>query len=338
MELTKQTWSRRSVLAAAVCAPALAARAQAPQYRFAQYHNQAASGPLHKNLLQMWQAVARETGGRVTAEVFAENNGLPGGDPDALAMLRKGEIQFFTLMGGIMGSITPVAEAQQLPFAFTSAAHAHRTLDGPFGAYIAVECAAQGIHVFPVCSFDNGMRQIASVARPVRTPDDLVGIKMRVPPGQVIADTFAAFGAQPVTTSANQILDALRSGKADAQENPLAVVDGFRLYEVVRYVSMTNHIWSGFNLMAHLPTWQRLPEDIRDVITRNATLYVRRQRNEQGSLNAQLRSGLEARGLIFNEVDQAPFRRKLPRVYAAWKERVGTHAWALLEAEVGRLG
>jgi tripartite ATP-independent transporter DctP family solute receptor len=335
--LTKP-WTRRALLAAAAAAPMIAARAQAPAYRFAQYHNQTAQTPLHKNLLLMWGAIARETGGRVAAAVFAENNRLPNGDPDALAMLRRGEIQFFTLMGGIMGSIAPVAEAQQLPFAFASAAQAHRTMDGPFGRYIAQECAAKGVHLFPVTSFDNGMRQIASVAKPVRTPEDLAGVKIRVPPGQVIADTFAAFGAVPVTTSANQILDALRSGKAEAQENPLAVLDGFRLYEVVRYVSMTNHIWSGFNLMAHLPTWQKLPADIRGVIERNAALHIRRQRQEQETLNAQLRSALERRGLIFNTVEQAPFRRRLTGVYAAWKERIGGTAWALLEADVGKLG
>ena len=324
--------------AAAATAAPLGVRAQVPQYRFAQYHNQAVSTPLHKNLVLLWDAVRRDTGGHVAADVYAENNALPGGDPDALAMLQKGEIQFFTLMGGIMGTITPVAEAQQLPFAFTSAAQAQKAMDGPFGAYIAAECAAKGVYLFPVCSFDNGMRQIASVARPVRTPDDLIGMKMRVPPGQVIADTFAAFGAVPVTTSANQILDALKSGKVEAQENPLAVVDGFRLYEAVRFVSMTNHIWSGFNLMAHLPTWQRLPQDIRNVIGRQATTYVHRQRLEQAKLNADLRAGLERRGLRFNEVAQAPFRRKLPPVYAAWKERIGAKAWSLLEAETGTLG
>jgi TRAP-type C4-dicarboxylate transport system substrate-binding protein len=154
----------------------------------------------------------------------------------------------------------------------------------------------------------------------------------------VIADTFAALGAQPVTTSANQINDALKTGRADAQENPLAVIEGFKLYDVVKYVSETNHIWSGFNLMAHLATWRRLPEDIRSVIERNATTYVRRQRQEQQMLNVALKPALQRRGLIFNGVEQAAFRARLPRVYAAWKERVGARAWALLEAEVGRLG
>ncbi len=316
----------------------LVKRMQAAEYRFTQYHGQAASSTLHKNLSAMWHAIRAESNGRVEANVHAENNRLPGGDPEALNKLIAGEIQFFTLMGGIIGTIVPVAEAQQVPFAFKSAAEAHKAIDGPFGKYIGEELAAKGLHLFPVAAFDNGMRQVATVARPVVRPQDFAGMKIRVPPGQLIFDTFKAFGAEPVTTPANQLYDALRTGRVAAQENPLAVLDGFRLFELVKYVSMTNHMWSGFNLMSHLATWRGLPDDIKAVIERNATQYVRRQRAEQGRLNAGLRADFAKRGLVFNEVDQAAFRARLPGVYATWKRKLGSKCWALLEAEVGKLG
>ena len=333
-------WTRRSVLSGAAAAgsmiivrPLLAA-----EYKFSQYHNQAASGTLHRNLTAMWQAIAAETNGRVETTVYPENNKLPGGDPDALKMLIAGEIQFFTLMGGIIGTVVPVAEAQQLPFAFKSAAEAHKAIDGPLGKYIGEEMAAKGMYLFPVAGFDNGMRQVTTVARPVNTPDDLAGVKIRVPPGQMIFDTFEAFGAQPVTTPANLIYDSIKSGKVGAQENPLAILENFRIYEVVKYVSMTNHMWSGFNQMAHLATWRSLPDDIKDAITRNVAKYVRQQRIDQGNINASLRDRLIAAGLIFNEVDQAQFRARLTNVYVTWREKLGSKCWTLLEAEVGKLG
>ena len=251
--------TRRTVLAGAAAAfgPAIIVRgARAAEYKFAQYHNQAASGTLHKNLVAMWQAIAAETNGRVEATVHAENNKLPGGDPDALKMLIAGDIQFFTLMGGIIGTVVPVAEAQQLPFAFKSAADAHKAIDGPLGRYIGEEMAAKGMYLFPVAGFDNGMRQVATIPRPIAAPGDFDGMKIRVPPGQMMIDTFGAFGAKPVTTSANKIYDALKSGQVEAQENPLAILEGFRLYELVKYVSLTNHMWSGFNAMANLATWK----------------------------------------------------------------------------------
>src|SRR3954468_14190512 len=245
--LTK--WTRRSLLAGAgaIGSSIIVRPGRAADYRFSQYHNQAASGTLHKNLTAMWETVRTETNGRVEATVYAENNKLPGGDPDALKMLISGEIQFFTLMGGIIGTVVPVAEAQQLPFAFKNAAEAHKAIDGPLGRYIGQEMAAKGLHLFPVAGFDNGMRQVATIPRPIAKPEDFAGIKIRVPAGQMIFDTFQAFGAEPVTTNANQIYDSLKTGKVDAQENPLAILEGFKLYELVKYVSMTNHIGAGLN-------------------------------------------------------------------------------------------
>jgi tripartite ATP-independent transporter DctP family solute receptor len=333
-------WTRRAVLsgAAAVGTTLIVKPALAAEYRFSQYHNQAASGTLHKNLIAMWRAVAAETNGRVETTVYPENNKLPGGDPDALKMLIAGEIQFFTLMGGIIGTVVPVAEAQQLPFAFKSAAEAHKAIDGPLGKYIGEEMAAKGMHLFAVAGFDNGMRQVAAIPRAIATPQDFAGLKIRVPPGQMMLDTFGAFGAQPVTTSANQIYDALKTGRVDAQENPLAILEGFKLYELVKYVSLTNHMWSGFNAMAHPATWKALPDDIRGTIERNITTYVRQQRQDQAALNASLRDDFVKRGLIFNDVDQTAFRAKLPGVYAIWKEKLGSKCWSLVETEVGKLG
>ena len=310
----------------------------APDYTFVQYHGQAAGSTLHDNLVEMWAAISAETVGRVKATVHAENGKVAGGDPAALRMLIAGEIQFYTLMGGIIGTVVPVAEVQQVPFAFASAAQAHKAIDGPLGRMIGEEMAAKGMHLFPQGGFDNGMRQVASVARAVATPDDLAGVKIRVPPGQLIFDTFQAFGAEPVIIPAYQLYDGLATGRVTAQENPLAVLEGFKLYELVKYVSMTNHMWSGFNLMAHLATWQRLPDDIRGVIERNVVAHVRRQRADQDALNARLRQELAGRGLRFNEVDQAAFRARLGEVYSNWRERLGTRCWALLEAEVGKLG
>jgi tripartite ATP-independent transporter DctP family solute receptor len=333
-------WTRRSVLSgvAAVGSTLIVKPTLAAEYKFSQYHNQAASGTLHKNLTAMWEAVRVETNGRVETTVYAENNKLPGGDPDALKMLIAGEIQFFTLMGGIIGTVVPVAEAQQLPFAFKAAAEAHKAIDGPLGKYIGEEMAAKGMHLFAVAGFDNGMRQVAAIPRAITTPEDFVGMKIRVPPGQMMLDTFGAFGAQPVTTPANQIYDALKTGRVDAQENPLAILEGFKLYELVKYVSLTNHMWSGFNAMAHPATWKALPDDIRGVIERNVTKYVRQQRQDQAALNASLRDDFAKRGLVFNDVDQTAFREKLPGVYKIWKEKLGSKCWSLVEAEVGKLG
>jgi tripartite ATP-independent transporter DctP family solute receptor len=305
------------------------------EFNFVQYHNQTESSSLHRRLVEMWEAVGQETNGRVETRVLAQNNNIPGSDPAALKMLVAGEIQFFTLMGGILGTVVPVAEVQQVPFAFRSAAHAHRAMDGALGAYIRAEMDAKGIYGFPVAAFDNGMRQIGSNTRPVRVPSDLAGVRMRVPAGQMVADTFKAFGAVPVTINSRDIYDALKAGKVDAHENPLALMESFKLDEVTKYISMTNHMWSGFNQLAHRATWQKMPDELKAVIERNVATYVRRQRQDQERANTATRATLVKRGLAFNDVDTAPFRRQLSGFYATWKKQLGAKCWSLLESATG---
>jgi TRAP-type C4-dicarboxylate transport system substrate-binding protein len=164
-----------------------------------------------------------------------------------------------------------------------------------------------------------------------------MGIKMRTPDAPLIADTFRAFGAEPVTVNSADIYAALKSGKVDAQENPLALIELFKLYEVVRYISVTNHIWSGFNELAHLPTWKQVPADVQTIIERNVAKHVKLQRQQQAALNARLRTTLAQQGATFNIVEQMPFRRMLGGVYEKWKKELGSRCWSLLEAETGPL-
>ena len=306
------------------------------EFSFRQFHNQTPSSSLHKRLVDLWDAVYKESGQRLVCKVFPQNNNIAGSDPAALKALVAGEIHFFTLMGGILGTLVPAAEVQQVPFAFRSAADAHRAMDGPLGAYLIEEMAAKGIHGFRTGAFDNGMREITA-HRKIATPADLVGLKMRVPAGQLVADTFKAFGCEPVVINSDSIYAALKDGRADAQENPLTLADQFKLYEVVKYVAMTDHMWSGFNLLAHAPTWQRIPADLQAVIDRNVATFVKLQRQDQIAANMRLRTELAARGLEFNTPDPAPFKKQLAGVYATWKEKLGSRCWKLLEDSVGKI-
>jgi tripartite ATP-independent transporter DctP family solute receptor len=286
----------------------------------------------------MWAAVERETEGRVTARVFAENNKISGSDPAALRMLMSGEIDFFTLMGGLLAPVIPLADFQSVPFAFRDADQALAVSDGALGALLKQAMSAKGLHGLQLMTFDNGMRQIGTRSRPIRGLADLKDLTIRVPDGAAFVETFRALGAQPVAVNVNGIFAALQDGRVDAQENALAVMEVFRLDRAQRYIAMTNHMWSGFNLIANLTAWQKLPIDIQVLIERHAASTIRAQRLEQAAFNATVRETFEARGLVFTKIDQEPFRRALTPVYGQWRAKLGTKAWELLEAEVGPLG
>ena len=306
--------------------------------RYVQYHNQPADSPLHRTLTAMWTAVSEETAGRFDVDTCPQNNGIAGGDPVALELLVAGEIHFFTLMGGLLGAVAPVAEIQGVPFAFRGHADVFAAMDGALGDYVRAALADKGIHALPRATFENGFRQITTRSRPIRTADDLVGLTIRTPAGRLFLDLFETLGARPKAINLNRLHDALRTGEVEAQENPLVVTEFNRLYEVQRYVSVTNHMWSGFNLLAHRGAWRAIPGDVRAVIERVATRYAALQRRETDELNTALVDRLRARGMVFNTADTASFRRGLGPFYARWKEIFGRQAWALLEAHAGKLG
>lgn len=303
-----------------------------------QFHNQPAQSHQHQFLTDLWSQVAQETQGRLQVATFPQNNNVPGSDPQALDMLVSGELEFFTVMGGILGRKVPVAEIQGVPFAFTSHAQVHAANDGKLGETIARACLAAGIYRFQHGLLENGFRQIAMVDKPVRAADDLRGVKMRVPDGQMFRDVFTALEAQPVTVNIRELYEALKARRVDGQENPLVIVEVNKLYEVTRYVSVTNHMWSGFNLIANLRFWNSLPDDIQEIVKRNVQKYVALQRAYTDGLNRQLGQRLAERGMIFNDADVASFRAKLGGgFYQRWKNEFGA-AWNVLEAEVGKLG
>lgn len=311
---------------------------QAADFKLRQFHNQPEDSPLHKRLVEMWAVVKAETGGRVDVATFADNDKLPGSDPAALKMLIDGELDFFTLNGGLIGTVVPAVNVQGIPFAFRDEAQVYHAIDGDLGAYLAKEMAAKGIYAVPRACFENGFRQITCSVRPIQTAHDLNGIKMRTPDTPVYVECWKALGATPVVFNFDKIYEVLKNHQADAQDNPLNVAELLKLYEVQKYISLTNHIWSGFNLIANLKMWQGLPADVQRIIERNAEKYVKLQRDDTDKMNHDLPPRLTQRGMVINQPDAASFRARLGDYYARWKGTIGSKAWALLEAHVGKLG
>ena len=312
--------------------------ARAADFPMRQYHNQPVESPLHTRLVEMWAAVKAETGGRVEVETFPESNQASQPDANPTAMLLSGELEFLTQSGNGLASLVPAADAQATPYAFRTQAQVYRALDGELGDYLRGELKAKGLHLVPGGCFENGFHQITCATRPIRSAADMQGLKIRVPGSPLYLDFFKSLGAITTSMNINRLYAALKSGVVEAQEDPLDVAELFKLYEVQKYMSMTNHSWSGYNLLANLKAWQRLPPDVQRVIERNGRKFAGLQRADTVKMNGGLRAELTRRGMIFNDADTASFRAGLGPYYARWKAYIGQRATSLLEANVGRLG
>ena len=321
---------------AAVASIAIASPARAAQWSYKYASNVAVDHPLNVRRRECWIAVNTETNGRLDVQMFP-NNQL-GGDTAVLAQLRSGAVQFFTLDGGILQAVVPVAAIQGVGFAFRDSAQAFHAMDGPLGDYVRDAIRGAGMYVHPKM-FENGMRQITSSSKPIRSAADLAGFKIRTPAGELWVDLFKSLGAAPAPLNFSELYTALQTRVFDGEENPYAIVDVGRLYEVQKYISVTNHMWSAYHLLGNQDAWKALPPDVQAIVERNLTKYAVLQRRDTQERNDSLADKLVRRGMILNKADTSGMRAKLSSsgFYTKWRDRFGAQAWALLEKTSGKL-
>lgn len=323
---------------AAALAPAIMmprrARAAEFSYKFAQ--NLPATHPLYLRAVEATEKIKADTKGRVEIQVFP--NSQLGSDTDSLSQLRAGGIELFTLSGLILSTLVASASISGIGFAFADYDKVWAALDGELGGYIRGEIKKAGIMVMDRI-WDNGFRQTTSSTKPINSPDDLKGFKIRVPPSPLWTSMYKAFGASPASINFNEVYSALQTKVVEGQENPLAIVATAKLYEVQKYCSLTNHMWDGFWVLANQRTWEKLPSDLQSIVAKHLNDAAIVERADVAKLNATLRADLEKKGLVFNVPPNEPFRDALRKAgfYGEWRQKYGAEAWGVLEKYSGKL-
>jgi tripartite ATP-independent transporter DctP family solute receptor len=283
------------------------------------------------------EKIKTESGGRVQLSVFP--NSILGGDAAMLTQLRSGAINFLTYLDGSLATVVPLSAIGNVGFAFKDYGEVFAAMDGTLGAMVRGEISKAGIHVFEHI-WDNGFRQITSSMKPIETPDDLTGLKIRVPTSPIEVSLFRSLGASPTALAFSEVYTALQTHLVDAQENPLTIIENGKVFEVQKYLSLTGHVWTGFWFLANADLWSGLPKDVRELVERNIEGAVLGQRKVSEAANTTLLAKLKGQGLAVNRPDHAPFKRKLEQAgfYAEWRAKLGANAWKALERTTGALG
>ena len=329
--------SRRNLLTVASAFPLVGLRtrpASAAEFSYKLATNFVVTHPLNVRLSEAIERIKVGTGGKLEISLFP--NSQLGSDTDMLSQVRNGGIEFFTLSPIILSTLVPLSAISGIAFAFKDSQQAFRAMDGALGALVRAEIAKRNLVTFDRI-FDNGFREVTSSVKPIKTPDDFRGMKIRVPASALWTSLFKDLGAGPTTINWNETYTALQTKVVDGQENPLAIVEIGKVYEVQKFCSMTNHMWDGFWLLANSRAFNRLPGDIREAAQREFARAAIEEREDVTKLNAELRDKLTARGMQFNDVDQAPFREALVRAgfYKEWRDKFGEPAWKVLDNAVG---
>ncbi len=281
--------------------------------------------------------IREATSRRVDIRLFPANQ--LGSDADLLAQVRSGAVDFFNLSTLILATFVPISGNTSLGFAFKDYDEAWKAMDRALGAHIRAEIAKTPI--FTVSrAWGNGFRHITSSGREIRTPADLKGFKLRVPPAPPLTSLFRALDATPSPINFNEVCTALQTKVVDGQENPLAIIYTTRLYEVQKSCSLTGHVWDGYWVLGSKRAFARLPADLQAVISRELDRSAVDRRGDIAELSRTLKAQLQEKGITFITVDQDDFRKALGSTsfYAEWKQKYGEAAREILEQVSGKLG
>ena len=333
------TISRRTLLqgtASVAMVSTFGARAQSAEFTYKYANNLPVTHPMNLRAKEAADKIKQETNGRVEIQIFP-NNQL-GSDTDMLSQVRSGGVEFFTLSPLILSTLVPNASISGIGFAFPNYDTVWKAMDGELGAYVRGQITKANLVVMDKI-WDNGFRQITSSNKPIQTPDDLKGFKIRVPVSPLWTSMFSAFGSAPASINFAEVYTALQTKVVDGQENPLSLIDTAKLYEVQKFVAITNHMWDGFWLLANKKSFDAMPANLREIVEAEFNASALEERADLAKMNDTVAAALKGKGLQFVDTDAVAFRGALKKAgfYEEWKGKFGPEAWGVLEKAVGNL-
>jgi C4-dicarboxylate-binding protein DctP len=235
-------------------------------------HVVAPDTPKGKSAEYFKKLAEERTHGRVKVEVYANSSLYK--DKEEMEALQLGSVQMLAPLSSKLTSMG-MNEFQvfDLPYMFDNLEEAHKVTQGPIGKGMLKKLDAKGIA--GLAFWDNAFKEITA-NKPLRTPADFKGLKMRITPSKVIDAQMRALGANPQVVAFSELYTALQTGTVDGQENPTSNISTQKFFEVQKYMTMTDHSFHNYTLVANKKFWDGLPPDIRktlDGVVRDTTDY-----------------------------------------------------------------
>jgi TRAP-type transport system periplasmic protein len=338
--LDRTTLDRRTLLKSGAAGAALAvsaphiARAATLTMRFA--HFGAEDHPSNVAAHQFADHVAARTIGAIKINIFP-NNQL-GGPPEQAQQIKLGTIDMGLPTQGQLDKYDTAFAAVMLPFIWDSPQHVFRVLDGPAMAWLAPLAEKQGFILLR--NWEYGFRNVTNVVRPINTPDDVKGLKLRTPPELQIQASLEALGATVQSIAFAELYLALSQKVVDGEENPIAVIYFNKYYEVQKHLALTRHIYNNMIHTMSAASWAKLDATQQAIFREESASAGDLMRKMIGDQEAEQIQKLQAAGMQVTRPNLAPFRALMGPAY----ERIAAYAGAdnvkkfKAMAEAGRAG
>ncbi|MCW5654570.1 TRAP transporter substrate-binding protein [Hydrogenophaga sp.] len=293
---------RQLLLAATLAAVGMSAAQAQIQERTLRFGHVVQQGhPISLGVQKFGEIVAAKSGGKIKVQELG--GGTVGGEAQQLSAVQGG-VQDITLPSAtIMGGVIKEYTLLDIPFSFTKAEQVDALVAGPFGQALSAKLGEKGLVALGF--WETGFRNFTNSRKPIVNVEDLKGLRLRVIPNPLFLEAFGALGTNPVPMAFPELYGALESKAMDAQENPFAVVLTSKFYEVQKYLSVTNHVYTANPVVISKRTWDKLSPAEQKIIQEAAVEAGNFQKTLSREAAGKARKELEAKGMQINDVPAA---------------------------------
>ena len=321
----------KTLVAAVAVAAFGVAQAQTKTIKFA---NQNAKGhPIVLGMEKFAEIVEAKSGGKLKVNVFP--GGALGSDQANVSSLQGGTLEMAAMNSGIFASVVKDFAIYDFPFLFANPKEADAVVDGPFGKGLHAKLEEKGM--VGLAYYELGFRNLTNSKRPIARVEDLAGLKLRVIPNPINVDWVKALDANPTPLPFPELYAALEQKAVDGQENPVATIRGAKLYEVQKFLTLSNHQYNPQSVVVSKRFWDSLSADEKKILQDAAVESAKFQREQSRSAAAGILDELKKNGMQVTELppaEVAKLREKMKPVIAKHTASVGEATVNAIMAEL----
>lgn len=283
----------------------------------------------HIAAVKFQDLVAERTEGAVSIELYP--NASLGDERTLLEGMQIGTVDMGVITNGPVANFVEEMAVFELPFLFPSPQAAYEVLDGPIGQELLDKLSE--VNLKGLAYAERGFRNLTNSERPVNTPADMDGLRIRVMENPVYVDTFRALGANAIPMAWTEALTAMQQGTIDGQENPVNVVHSFKLNETQNYMTLSRHTYAPAIFVMGMPAWNKLPEAAQEVLEQAAQEAAEHERQVNAEMASKQLEELREAGMQINdEPDIKAFQSAVKPVYEQYGKKFGDYLPRIQEA------
>jgi len=292
------------------------AEAQVLRMRLAHFADEGHPG--HLAAKQFAEAVDKRTNGQIKIDIFPNN--VLGSPPEQAEQVKMGTTDMGLPTQGQFDKWIKAMGVVMLPFAYDDYDHVHRTVDGPAFQWFSELAEKEGFIL--LSNWEYGFRNLTNNKRPINTPEDVKGLKVRVPPEMQIGAAFQALGAQTTVIAFPELYMALAQGVADGEDNPVSVIYFMKFYEVQKHLALTRHIYNNMIHTISAKTWAKLTPEQKTIFQEESKRAGAFMRQQVVSQEDDVVAKMKQAGMQVTAPNLALFRAAMKPAY----EKIGKYA------------